>query len=119
MWVKAPHRRCTTKFNRGRVMGGISPQSLLVDGIPRHVKELRPRFSFTAPEKDSDSTSESDNASESGAESLLFDGESAESDGPLQEEAEAEAPPRPCERVPVKNDRHQVVTFVIRRSGGV
>ena len=92
VWVKAPHSRCTTKFNRGRVTGMISLQSLLVDGIPRHVKDLRPRFSFTTPEKDSDSSSESDNASESGAESLLFDGESEESDSPPQEEAEAESP---------------------------
>ena len=98
VWVKAPHNRCTTKFNRGRVTGMISPQSLLVDGIPRHVKDLRPRFSFTAPEIDSDSTSESDNTSENGAESLLFDEESAESDDPPQEEAEAESPSLPLRR---------------------
>ena len=98
VWVKAPHSQCTTKFNRGRVTGMISPQSLLVDGIPRHVKYLRLRFSFTAPEKDSDSASESDNASEGGAESLLFDEESTESDGPPQEEAEAESPSPPLRR---------------------
>ena len=98
VWVKAPHSWCTTKFNRGRVMGMISPQSLLVDGIPCHVKDLRPRFSFTAPEKDSNSTSESDNASESRAESLLVDGESAESNGPPQEEAKAESPSLPLRR---------------------
>ena len=62
------------------------------------MKDLHPRFSFMVPEKDSDSTSESDNASESGAESLLFDGESAESDGPTQEEAEAEFPFMPLRR---------------------
>ena len=79
-------------------MGIISPQSLLVDGIPHHVKDLRSRFSFTAPEKDSNSTSESDNASESRAESLLVDGESAESSGPPQEEAKAESPSPPLQR---------------------
>ena len=118
MWVKAPHSRCTTKFNRGRVTGVISPQPFLVDGIPRHVKDLCPRFSFTAPEKDSDGTYESDNASESGAENLLFDGESAESDGPPKRKPKQSSPPRPCEGVPVKNDCHQVATFVIRISGG-
>ena len=91
-WVKVPYSWCTTKFNRGWVTGMISPQSLLVDGILHHIKDIRPCFRFTAPEKDSDSTSESDNALESGAESLLFDRESAESYGPPQKEAEAESP---------------------------
>ena len=90
--------QCTTqsvyyKFNRGRVTGMIS--LLLVDRIPHHVKDLCPRFSFTVPEKDSDRTSKSNNASQSGAESLLFDRESAESDDPPQEEAEAESPSPP------------------------
>ena len=98
MWVKAPHSQCTTKFNSGQMTGMISPQSLLVDGIPRHVKDLYPRFSFTVSEKDSDNTSESDNVSESGAESLLFDKESAESDDPPHEEAKAESPFLPLRR---------------------
>ena len=92
----------------------ISLQSLLVDGIPCHVKDLRPRFSFTAPEENSDSASESDNVSESRAESLLFDRESAESDDPPQEEAEAVSPSCPCKEMPVTNKRHLVATFVIR-----
>ena len=98
VWVKVPHNWCTTKFNSGQVMGMISPQSLLVDRIPRHVKDLCPHFSFTAPEKDSDSTSKSNNAFESRAESLLFDGESADSDDPPQEEAKAESPTLPLRR---------------------
>ena len=98
VWVKAPHSRCTTKFNKGRVTGMIHPQSLLVDRIPYHVKDLRQCFSFTASEKDSDNTSESDNASESRAESLLFDEVSAESDDPPQEEAGAEFPSLPLQR---------------------
>ena len=79
-WVKTPHNRCTTKFNRGRVAGVICSQSLLVDGIARHVRYLRPCLSVTASEKDSDNTYESDDTSKCGAESLLFDDESAESD---------------------------------------
>ena len=69
-----------------------------MDGIPRHVKDLRRCFSFMVPVKDSDSTSESDNVSESGAESLLLDRESAESDDPPQEEAKAESPSPPLQR---------------------
>ena len=98
VWVKVPYSRCTTKFNRARVTGMMSPQLLLVDGIPHDVKDLHPHFSFTAPEKDSASTSESDNASESEAQCLLFDRESAESDCPPQEEAEAESPFPPLRR---------------------
>ena len=74
VWVTAPYSRCTMKFDRGRVTGMISLQLLLVDRIPCHVKDLRTHFCFTAPEKDSDSTSESDNASESGAESAVWQG---------------------------------------------
>ena len=48
--------------------------------------------------KKTDSISESDNVSESGVESLLFDGESAESDYPPQEEAGAESPSPPLRR---------------------
>ena len=69
----------------------ISPQSFLVDGVPRHVKDLRPRFILTASEDDSE------NRSESGEESLMLDG-SEESDDPLLEESEAEPFSQPLRR---------------------
>ena len=54
--------------------GMSSPKSLLVEGILHHMRDLHPRF--MAPEKDSNSTSESDNASESRAECLLIESRS-------------------------------------------
>ena len=42
VWVKIPHGRCTTQFGKGTITGVYSPHSVLVDGIPRHVKDVRP-----------------------------------------------------------------------------
>ena len=83
MWFKTAPNRCTTKFGKGRVTEVISPQSVLVDGVPRHVKDLLPRHSVTSLEEDSDATH-----SESEAESLLCDTEDTESDDSPEEGAE-------------------------------
>ena len=50
VWKKSLHRRCTTQFDRGTVMRICSPHSVCVDGIPRHVKDVRPvhRKNYTA-----------------------------------------------------------------------
>ena len=83
VWVKAPQNRCTTKFSKGEVTKIISPQSILVDGIPCHVKDLRLRHFVITPEEDSDSTT----TSERKAESLLQDdGEDSEPESVLTEE---------------------------------
>ena len=42
VWVKIPHGRCTTQFGKGAIMGVYSPHLVLVDGTPRHVKDVRP-----------------------------------------------------------------------------
>ncbi len=42
VWIKSPHRRCTTQFDRGTVTRIYSLHSVCVDGIPRHVKDVRP-----------------------------------------------------------------------------
>ena len=42
VWVKIPQGRCTTQFGKGTITGVYSPHSVLVDGIPRHVKDVRP-----------------------------------------------------------------------------
>ena len=42
VWVKNPCGKCTTKYSTGRITEVISPQSVKIDGVPRHVKELRP-----------------------------------------------------------------------------
>ena len=44
MWVKPPHARCSTKYGTGRVTGVLSEQAVQVNGIPRHVRDLRPRI---------------------------------------------------------------------------
>ena len=42
VWVKNPCGECMTKYRTGRITEGISPQSVKTDGMPRHVKDLRP-----------------------------------------------------------------------------
>ena len=40
--VKPPNSRCTTSFRRGQITGIVSEQAVLVDGTPRHVRDIRP-----------------------------------------------------------------------------
>ena len=42
VWVKPPNSRCTTSFRRGRITGIVSEQAVLVDGTPRHVRDVQP-----------------------------------------------------------------------------
>ena len=42
VWVKIPHGRCTTKYKVGRVTRITGVQNITVNGMPRHVKDLRP-----------------------------------------------------------------------------
>ena len=42
VWVKIPHGRCMTEFGKGTIMDVYSPHSVLVDGTPRHVKDVCP-----------------------------------------------------------------------------
>ena len=93
VWFKTAQNRCTTKFGKGRVTEVISPQSVLVDGVLRYIKDLRPPHSVTSLEEDSDGT-----PSESEAESLLCDTEDRESDDSPEEGAVAEPPPVPLRR---------------------
>ena len=74
------------KFSKGEVTKIISPQSILVDGIPCHVKDLCPRHCVVTLEEDSDSIT----SSERRAESLLQDDrKDSEPDSAPTEEAEA------------------------------
>ena len=41
VWVKPPEARCHTKYKLGTVTKVISEQSMEVDGMPRHVRDLR------------------------------------------------------------------------------
>ena len=42
VWVKNQHGKCTTKYSTGHVTEVISPQSVKIDEVPQHVKDLRP-----------------------------------------------------------------------------
>ena len=42
VWVKPPCSRCTTQYQLGHVTQVTSEQSVEVDGLPRHVKDVRP-----------------------------------------------------------------------------
>ena len=41
VWVKPSQNRCHTKYNLGTVMRVVSEQTIEVDGMPRHVRDLR------------------------------------------------------------------------------
>ena len=42
VWVKNPRGKCTTKHSTGCLTEVISLQSVKIDGVPRHVKDLQP-----------------------------------------------------------------------------
>ena len=44
MWVKPPDVKCTSVWARGNVTAINSANNLEVDGMPRHVLDLRPVF---------------------------------------------------------------------------
>ena len=43
VWIKPPRYRCMSKFQEGTVTEVISPQIVIVDGVPRHVMNVQPR----------------------------------------------------------------------------
>ena len=43
VWVRPPTARCDTRYDRGVVTGVVSEQAVEVGGVPRHVRDLRPR----------------------------------------------------------------------------
>ena len=68
IWMKLPGSWCTTRFKHGWVTGVVNQQSVLVNGIPRHICDLWP-----ALETCHSATDESD---ESSGKKLLIDGTS-------------------------------------------
>ena len=56
VWVKPPNCRCTTRFNKGVVDGVINPQTVLVNGTPHHVKDLRRCDESAVTEEDESDT---------------------------------------------------------------
>ena len=41
VWMKPPDARCDTRYKRGTVTRIVSNQAVDVDGVPRHVRDLR------------------------------------------------------------------------------
>ena len=60
MWVKPGNARCTTKWNQGTVTGIQSDNNVEVDGMPRHILDIRAR--------DADGDEEEASAEHTGAE---------------------------------------------------
>ncbi|XP_043215697.1 uncharacterized protein LOC122378555 [Amphibalanus amphitrite] len=60
VWVRRRGTRCTETSQRGTVTGELSEQVLEVDGVPWHVRNLRPRY-----EASPDSGDDSEEADES------------------------------------------------------
>ena len=44
VWVKPPGARCTSRWQTGRVTGVTSTNNVDVDGVPRHVLDIRRVF---------------------------------------------------------------------------
>ena len=78
VWAKDPHGRCTTRYKRGSVTEVTSPQNIMVDGMPRHAKDLRPVV------RSSNATEEPDAPSSNGSEQGMFIG-----NAPIELEARA------------------------------
>ena len=55
VWMKTPNGRCTSPYARGHVTGVISSQNVLVNGMPRHVRDLRPVIGLDTSEGGGDS----------------------------------------------------------------
>ena len=53
--MKTPNGRCTSPYTRGCVTGVISPQNILVDGMPCYVQDLHPVIGLDASDSGSDS----------------------------------------------------------------
>ena len=55
VWMNIPNGRCTSPYARGRVTSVISSQNVLVNGMSRHERDLRPVIGLGTSEGGSDS----------------------------------------------------------------
>ena len=67
IWVKKLCSECMTRYGTGHVTEVISPQSVWIDGVPRHIKDLRPVTRLQPPV-----SNESKSESETNEPSLWF-----------------------------------------------
>ena len=68
MLVKHPGNRCTSRWNVGRVTGVTSSENVDVDGMPRHVLDLRRLFVDESDEGEDDVDTEEDEDEDDGTE---------------------------------------------------
>ena len=113
VWVKTPHGRCSMQFKKGMVTGIYSPHSVLINGIPRHIRDLRTRHrSVTSEDDGSNGSSESDSSTP-----LLYDTEPGNSSTKL-EGAESDSDDAVNERGPLNSVTEEVRESrpILRRS---
>ena len=55
VWIKTQNGRCMSPYTHGGVTGVISPQNVLVDRMPCHVRDLRPVMGSNTSESESNS----------------------------------------------------------------
>ena len=67
VWMRRRGTRCTEVSRRGRVTGAISRQVLEVDGVPWHVRDLRPRHVSASDSDDSGANSDGDSGANDSA----------------------------------------------------
>ena len=85
VWVKAPHSRGSTQFKTRMVTGIYSPHSVLISGIPRHIRDLHSRHRSVTSEDDA-----SNNSSESDSNTPLLYGTEPGESSTEPEEAESD-----------------------------
>ena len=99
VWVKPKNYRCTGRFGTGRVTGVISSQAIEVDGVPRHVRDVR-----LAADREVANPEEGDAADGSGGDGVISDNWDASSSSSGEEESGDESVVSHSRR-PIRNVR--------------
>ena len=94
VWVKPPRYRCTSKFQEGTVTEVIIQQTIIVDGVPRHVKDVRPRTNAIPSGGTDDETSDDTGYITMPGRQAAQNGETSEP--PLRRGTRRRLPTRPC-----------------------
>uniref|UniRef100_A0A5S6QKH3 Uncharacterized protein n=1 Tax=Trichuris muris TaxID=70415 RepID=A0A5S6QKH3_TRIMR len=60
VWVRQPGSRCDRQFAKGEITKILSDQAVEVDGMPRHVKDIRRRSSMSEHRDEATTTARED-----------------------------------------------------------
>ena len=115
VWVKPPDVKCTSTWSRGKVTAINSANNVEVDGMPRHVLDLRPVFiegndqQIDHSDEDGDGDVEIDNFDEDRDGDVEITTDDSGSSGEYAEcmELVNEVPNKPAERQPRALERLQ------------